>query len=136
MIGLDTNVVVRYIMQDEPKQTQEAIQFIESYLSDQERGYLTIVVVVEIIWVLKTVYRVSKPELVTLIRQLLTTTQLQIERADLVYQALRIFESSCADFSDSLIATVAKSDGCRQTVTFDKAAISVGMQLLPINKSM
>lgn len=121
-------------MQDEPDQTRDAMQFIESTLSDQEPGYLTIVVVVEIVWVLKTVYRISKPKQIQLIKQLLTTKQIHIERSETVYQALRLFETSQADFSDALIATVAKSDGCDRTVTFDKSATSVGMQLLPTSE--
>jgi len=130
MIGLDTNVVVRYIMQDDAKQALKATQLIES-LSAEEPGFVTLVVAVELGWVLGSAYGLSRGQLVEAFEGLLRTKEIVLERAEIVWKALRVFQSENADFADALIACSATAAGCAKIMTFDRgAAKSSGMSLV------
>jgi predicted nucleic-acid-binding protein len=130
MIGLDTNVLVRYIMQDDAKQAPLATRFVES-LSAEAPGFLPLVAVVELAWVLSSAYDLDRAQLVEAFEGVLRTKELVIERAEVVWKALRAFQSANADFADSLIAHSAASAGCEKTMTFDRgAAKSAGMTLI------
>jgi len=130
MIGLDTNVIVRYITQDDAKQSAKANKLIEKRLSGQAPGYITLVTLIEIVWVLESCYQQPKTAILDVVLALLTTKQIVIERADSVYLAIKRYRSGKADFSDAVISVVAESDGCESVMTFDKQAVSVGMTLL------
>jgi len=125
MIGLDTNVLVRYIMQDETKQAPLAARLVES-LSAQSPGFLPLVAVVELSWVLSSAYGLGRDQLVEAFEGVLRAKELVTERADLVWKALRAFQSANADFADCLIALSAASAGCEKTMTFDRAAAKTG----------
>ena len=130
MIGLDTNVLVRYIMQDDAKQAPLATRFVES-LSAEAPGFLPLVAVVELAWVLSSAYDLDRAQLVEAFEGVLRTKELVIERAEVVWKALRTFQSFNADFADCLIAHSAASAGCEKTMTFDRgAAKSAGMTLI------
>jgi predicted nucleic-acid-binding protein len=130
MIGLDTNVLVRYIMQDDAKQAPQATRLVES-LSAEAPGYLPLVAVVELAWVLSSAYDLNRAQLVEAFEGVLRTKELIIERAEVVWKALRGFQSANADFADCLIAHSAASAGCERTMTFDRgAAKSAGMTLM------
>ena len=130
MIGLDTNVIVRYIMQDAPKQVAQAVAVIEGQLSGDNPGFVSLIALVETVWVLKSVYRIPKQGLITVIDTLLTTRQLSIEHSDCVFRALRVYRAGNGDFSDALIAAVGSANGCSETLTFDRKAATVGMRLI------
>ncbi len=130
MIGLDTNVLIRYITQDNKKQSAKANTLIEKTLTTKEPGYITLVSVVEIVWVLESCYEQPKGNILDVINALLTTKQIIIERADCVYLAMKRYQAGKADFSDAVISTICESDGCKTVMTFDKKAVSVGMVLL------
>lgn len=130
MIGLDTNVLVRYIAQDDPKQSLMATRLVESLTADS-RGYVTIVSVVELVWVLTDCYALTKGELCEVLGTLLRTRELVVAHADTVWQALRLLKEGKADFSDCLIERFAKEAGCDYTATFDRdAARHCGMRLV------
>ncbi|MDP2136059.1 MAG: type II toxin-antitoxin system VapC family toxin [Sulfuritalea sp.] len=130
MIGLDTNVLVRYIAQDDPKQSPMATDLIESLTMDA-RGYVGVVSVVELVWVLTDCYALTKGELCEVLGTLLRTRELVVAHADTVWQALRLFKEGKADFSDCLIERFAKEAGCDYTATFDRdAARHCGMRLV------
>ena len=130
MIGLDTNVIVRYIMQDDPKQSPKATQLIES-LSGEAPGYITVVSVVELYWVLTSCYALSDTQVAQALEAILRSKQLLVERADQVMRALRVFAVGKADFADCLIERAASGAGCTQTMTFDAAAAKhAGMALI------
>jgi len=126
MIGLDTNVVVRYIMRDDPEQTALA-DAVMSGLTAREPGYLSLVVLVELWWVLGRSYRRSTAERERLFAELVRTDELKIESHAIVESALgRVAEG--ADFADALISEVGAQAGCRTCVTFDEmAAKNTGM---------
>lgn len=130
MIGLDTNVVIRYLTQDDAKQAAKANKLIEEQLSLQSPGFITAITMVEIVWVLESCYKQNRDDISKVLYSLLTTKQLVIESADKVYLALRRYGNASADFSDALIAIVAEQEGCERVVTFDKQAVKVGMELI------
>jgi predicted nucleic-acid-binding protein len=128
MIGLDTNVVIRYLTQDDSKQSAIANRLIESELSDKCLGFITHIVLVEVIWVLESCYDQKKEALVSVIESLLTTKQIIIDRAEVVHLALKRYRAGNADFSDALILAVCDASGCERTATFDKKAATIGME--------
>ncbi len=127
MIGLDTNVLVRYLTQDDPGQAAITNRLVEERLTSRNPGFVTSIVLVEVIWVLETCYQQPKNAIQNVVNALLTTKQLMIDEADLVYLALKRFSTGNADFSDALITVICESRGCTSTVSFDKKAGSVGM---------
>jgi predicted nucleic-acid-binding protein len=130
MIGLDTNVLVRYIMQDDAKQAPLSTRLVES-LSADTPGFVPLAAVVELAWVLSSAYDLKREQLVQAFEGLLRTKELVIERAEVVWKALRAFQSANADFADCLIAHSAASAGCQKTMTFHRgAAKSAGMMLI------
>lgn len=131
MIGLDTNVVVRYLTQDDPKQSQIVTRLMEKTLSSDEPGFISLVVLAEVVWVLTSLYFVDREGIAEIVSGLLTTEQLRVENAELVWRAKRRYEVSKADFSDALIAETAVAAGCKRAVTFDRsAAATSGFDLL------
>ena len=130
MIGLDTNVLVRYIMQDDARQSGKATAFVES-LDDAGGGYVTLVSIVELVWVLGSSYELTRAQVAMALDGILRTRQFTIERADQVLRALRVFKVGKADFADCLIERSAASAGCDKTVTFDVSASRyAGMTLI------
>lgn len=130
MIGLDTNVLVRYVAQDDPKQSPRATLLMESLTVDAP-GFVSIVSVVELVWVLSGCYGSTKGEICEILTTLLRTKELVVAQADTVWQALRSFRDSKADFADCLIERTANAVGCSHTATFDReAAKGCGMKLL------
>ena len=130
MIGLDTNVLVRYITQDDPKQSSKATRLIES-LTAEAPGYVGIVAVIELVWVLTACYSSTRSEIGEVLETLLRTQEILVGEAETVWKALRGFRQGKADFADCLIEKMAHAAGCRHTVTFDQgAAQQCGMTLL------
>ncbi|MFD6156654.1 PIN domain-containing protein [Nocardia sp. NPDC060256] len=129
MIGLDANVLIRYLTQDDPAQSARANQVIDG-LSESRPGYVTMIVLAEIHWVLRRGYQ-QDPEAVTdVLLGLLDSTEIVVERADTVRQALRQAADG-ADFADALIQQLGQEAGCDLTVTFDhNAGERAGMRLL------
>ncbi len=121
MIGLDTNVLVRYLMQDDAKQAAKATRLMES-LTVEVPGFVSIISVVELGWVLTSAYGLTRSQLEQALEALLRTKELVVDRADQVLQALRIFKATKADLADCLIERSAAGAGCEQTMTFDVAA--------------
>lgn len=130
MIGLDTNVLVRYVTQDDPVQSAKASELIES-LTTLLPGFVSLVSVVELVWVLQSCYQSAKSDVVTVLETLLRTRELTIEHAELIWQALRRFSANNVDFADCLIERCGHAAGCEYTATFDlNAAKAAGMKRL------
>lgn len=130
MIGLDTNILARYIMQDDAAQSARAAALIES-LDSTQPGFVGVVVIVELYWVLTSCYALGDEQFRQALQVLLQSRQIVIESADTVLRALRAFADGKADFPDCLIERAAASAGCTRTMTFDvKAARHAGMSLL------
>ena len=130
MTGLDTNVVVRYIMQDDARQSPLATQLIES-MSVETPGFITLVSVIELVWVFESVYQLNKHQVVQALEGVLSTKELVVERAEIVWKAVRLFQAGPADFADCLIERSATAAGCVRTLTFDRGAVEgCGMVLV------
>ena len=130
MIGLDTNVLVRYIMQDDAKQALKATKLVESLTAD-EAGFVSLVSVVELGWVLSSSYDLDREQVARALELLLRTKTVVVDRADEVTRALRVYKASSADLADCLIERTAASAGCGRTMTFDVgAAKTAGMTLI------
>ena len=131
MIGLDSNIVIRYLVQDDKKQSAAATRFIEKSLTTDVPGYINHITLCEIVWVLQRCYDVTKQQLRDIIEGLLTTKQLIVENAEVAWKALRAYDANSADFCDALIGQANIHSGCEHTVTFDKKAASLpGFDLL------
>lgn len=130
MIGLDTNVLVRYIAQDDSEQSPRAAALIES-LSSEAPGYVTTVSVVELVWVMQSCYDLTREGIAEVLSQLLRTREIVVENAEVVWRAIRVFGASGADFADCLIERSAANAGCIEVFTFDRAAARhLGMKLV------
>ena len=131
MIGLDTNVVVRYLTQDDAKQAALASKLFERVLSVDQPGFVSLITLCEIAWVLADCYDADKARIRAVIEGLLGSKQVVVDEADLVWKALRAWEKSSADFSDALLGQALTARGCRRIVTFDKSAARLpGFELL------
>lgn len=103
----------------------------ENTLSSDDPGFICLVVLAEIVWVLVSLYSVDRAGVAEVVSGLLTTEQLRVESAELIWRAKRRYEASKADFSDALIAECAVVAGCKRAVTFDRAAAATsGLELL------
>lgn len=122
MIGLDTNVLVRYIMQDDVKQAKLASDLIEALTVD-EPGFIPIVAVIELVWVLSSAFALVRGQVVQALEVLLQTKEMQVENADVVWRAVRLYRASAADFADCLIERSAAAAGCARTMSFDRGAV-------------
>jgi len=130
MIGLDTNVIIRYVMRDNPAQATTADRLIEGF-TPQNPGYVSHITLVEVWWVLTRVYKRKDAEVALFIDSLLNTASLLVQKPDLVHKALRAVTTNHADFADALIAAVSTDDGCAEIKTFHiEAAQRTGMTLL------
>lgn len=128
MIGLDTNVLVRYLVKDHPTQWQDAKQVIES-LSPSSPGWISAVVLAELVWSLKKTYKLDKDRIVKIIELLLASKDLVLEHSDAVQNALSLHRNTSAGFADCLLWVSAQGAGCRKVVTFDRiASRDLGME--------
>ena len=130
MTGLDTNVLVRYIAQDDAGQSPKATKLIESLTVDAP-GFVSLVSVVELFWVLSSCYGLTREQLTQALELLLRTKEVVVDRADQVLKALRVYKAGSADFADCLIERTAAGAGCDRIMTFDiGAAKTAGMTLI------
>ena len=131
MIGIDTNVLVRYITQDDPVQAALARRFVERTISPERCGHVSLVVLAELVWVLRTRYGASRDEIASAVEELLADPRLCVQEEDAVWRAVDEYDLEGVDFADALIAAIDREQGCTHTVTFDKAALKIaGMTLL------
>jgi predicted nucleic-acid-binding protein len=130
VIGLDTNVLVRYIAQDDRRQAAKATRLIEEECRETRPGFVAAIVLVELVWVLESSYGGTKAEIVAVLQRILRTKQLVVQDAETIWKAVRLFEASRADFADCLIERTGAAHECEYTSTFDKHAASSGMRLI------
>jgi predicted nucleic-acid-binding protein len=130
VIGIDTNILIRYLVKDDPVQTPAAVRIIHS-LSFRQPGWLAITVLVELAWTLRRIYKLDRIAIAAIVEKLLGSKDMILEQREIVYQALLLYGSSRADFADCLIAVGARNAGCAGVATFDQiAARDLGMELI------
>jgi predicted nucleic-acid-binding protein len=130
LIGLDTNILIRFFAKDDPEQSRKAKKLIDS-LTRQEPGWVALTTVVELVWVITRQTRGGRTAVTTFLVQLLTREDIVVEHSSVVERAFQRYRNGRADFADCLIAASAQAAGCRKTVTFNrKAARDAGMEQL------
>ena len=122
MIGPDTNVLVRYIMQDDVTQSAKASTLLEGLAVDMP-GWISLVSIVELVWVLGAACGLDRAQILGVLETLLSAKELRVERAEVAWKAVRACRNTKADFADCVIAGCAASAGCDRTMTFDRGAI-------------
>jgi predicted nucleic-acid-binding protein len=122
VIALDTNVLVRYVVRDDPRQSAAATGLIESACTPESPGIVSLIVLAELVWVLGQGYRYRRPQIATVLRRMLAAEDLRIERSDLAWQALNLYEEGKADFSDYVIGLCGRDEKAEATYTFDRRA--------------
>ena len=121
MKGLDTNVLIRYLVQDDPAQAVVAVQAIETGVDRNDRFLIQPAVLCETVWVLDSVYGYTKDEILQALNMILRTVQFEISDKDTVWQAFGDYQSGKADFSDYLIGRANIRQGAAPTLTFDRS---------------
>ena len=133
MIGIDTNILLRLIVADEPDQAVAARDFILENCSAEEPGFVSEIVLAELVWTLARAYRFPRDQIADAIERILETTHLDVASATDVMHALEDYRSGAADFADRLLGHSNIAAGCACTITFDrKAAKLPGFKLLPV----
>ena len=122
MIGLDTNVLVRYIVQDDPEQARLATQALEAQCTSKSPGLINVIVLCKLIWVLARGYGYDRQLVGLVIRRILSSPELLVEEDEAVWQALKVYEQGTADFSDYLLGLLNHRAGASPTLTFDRKA--------------
>jgi predicted nucleic-acid-binding protein len=121
LIALDTNVLVRYLVEDEPRQTAEAARLIERAAASGETLLITQIVLCELVWVLSFAYELPRREIAAVLHQLRRAAGVVVEGADQAQRALVSYERGRGDLADFLIAEQAMAHGCSAVATFDRA---------------
>lgn len=122
MIGLDTNVIIRYLMKDDRKQFNIAENLIETALNQKKLLHLNLVILCEVVWVLNYHYKLKREEINTFLGMLLHAEQIEVENRQLALNAFQEYQNSQADFADCIIGLMNDFLGCTTTYTFDKKA--------------
>jgi predicted nucleic-acid-binding protein len=130
MIGLDTNVLVRYLTQDDPDQAALATRVVEKELTEDAPGFIGLVVLVETAWVLQRLYRASAEEIRETVTDLLGSRAIVVENRDVVARALALAKQNSCGFADAIIAASAFNAGCDKVFSFDRWAVHAGMTLV------
>lgn len=130
MIALDTNVLVRYVAQDDARQSAAATRLIERSLSADARGFVSLVALLETVWVMESRYHADAQTVTGIVIDLLDTASIEVQDATAVGKAIQRYAEGDVDLHDCLIVSLA-ADRKAEVVTFDaKAAKRLGMKLL------
>jgi predicted nucleic-acid-binding protein len=122
MIAIDTNVLVRYLTQDDSEQAQIVNKLLEKYGGYPQSIFINNIVICELTWVLERGYKYSKSQIISVVRSIFSTLEFSFEHHNVLWLALEEYELKNIDFSDSLISQLNKYYGCEKTFTFDKVA--------------
>lgn len=120
MIALDTNVLVRFLVEDDPEQSRRARAMLQRAIAADSPCFVSEVVVCEVVWVLGTSYQVGRDEIARVLRQLLRARHLTFPEGERLSRALSAFDSGRGDFADYLIREAAREAGCEAVATFDR----------------
>jgi predicted nucleic-acid-binding protein len=123
MIGLDTNVLVRYLAQDDPVQSAKATALIERRLTEQDPGFISVVAMAETVWVLERAYGLADAGIAAAIERTLQVDALVVESEQEVFTAMVALKEGRGSFADALIGALGASAGCSHSLTFDRKAL-------------
>jgi len=125
MIGLDTNILVRLLTADDPIQTQQAAVFLRDRCSPDAPGFVNCVAMVELVWVLQSIYGYSRANILLAMETLLANGSLAFESRQQVHSAVLAYKTTNCDFVDALLSEINLARGCEATATFDRKAAKV-----------
>ena len=125
MIGLDTNILVRYLAQDDPVQSPKATEIIERRLTAEHPGFVSVVAMVETVWVLDRAYGLADREIAAAIERMLQADVLVVENEQEVFTAMVALKDGYGSFADALIGALGARAGCSRTLTFDQRALRI-----------
>ena len=126
MIGLDTNVLVRLLVADDPVQTRRAVRFVAQHCTPEVPGFINIIVLVELVWVLGSAYAYRPVQIADALERLIAGADRVTEHHDQVRTSLADYRAGRGDFVDILIGHVNRAQGCEATATFDRKATRLG----------
>lgn len=130
MIGIDTNILVRYFAEDDPGQAAVARRLLHRGLSAERPGFISLLTLAELAWVLRSRYGASRDEVIGAIEVLMTSPHMTVQDEDAVWLALDHCDKPGVGVSDALIAALGQQHGCSHTLTFDRKAARIdGMKL-------
>jgi predicted nucleic-acid-binding protein len=122
MIGLDTNVILRYLLQDDPTQSRVVNRIFERQLNEENPGFISLATVLEIVWVLRSLLKQRPSQIADHIEHLLAADSLEIQNEQQVFEAAFALRSGAGEFEDALIGALNAWAGCSGTLTFDRKA--------------
>jgi len=127
VIGLDTNVLARYLTQDDPAQARRANRLIAETLAAGDRCAIATVVLCELVWILDTAYRLERDQIAATLDRILDTADFIVEERDVVRRALADYRHGPGDFADYVIGWRNRGVGCAKTATFDRGLRASGL---------
>jgi predicted nucleic-acid-binding protein len=119
MKGLDTSILIRYLTQDDPVQSLRANEIIDQKLSSDAPGFVCLVTIAEVAWVLRSRYKATSQEIATAIERILSSDRFKVQNEQQVYEAMLALKAGKATFADALIGALGTWTGCSSTLTFD-----------------
>ena len=122
MIGLDSNILIRYLAQDDSEQSPKATALIERTLTEDNPGFVSVVAMAETVWVLERVYRLTAQDVATSVERMLQADVLVVENEQEVLTAMIALQEGRGSFADALIGALGDKSGCSHTLTFDRKA--------------
>jgi predicted nucleic-acid-binding protein len=126
MIGLDTNILARYFLLDDPVQSARAVEIIEGQLSSDRLGYISVVTLAELSWLLLRRYNLSRTETARILERIIASESFSVQNEREVMLAIEAIADNSGDFADALIGALNRAAGCDTTYTFDRKAARLG----------
>jgi predicted nucleic-acid-binding protein len=121
MKGIDTNVLVRYLVRDDEEQAKTAVICIQKIIASGGLCFINIIVLCELVWVLESAYGFQKKDIAEVLEKILMTKQFEIEAKDIARLALNDYRDGQGDFADYVIGRNNSANGCELTYTFDRS---------------
>jgi len=120
MKAIDTNILVRFLIGDDKQQAKKVYNIFKKAESEKDELFVPLLVVLELIWVLESVYEISRADILDSIREFLLLPILRFEHKSVLQQFTLSAQANKYDLADLLIAHSAKMQGCETVFTFDK----------------
>lgn len=121
MIGLDTNILVRFLVRDDPAMAERAERAIRQRCSPEQPGFINHIVLCELAWVLERAYDYRRADVAAVLDALCRATDFRVHEASIVKQTIDLFRTVQTDFADCLIGFLNRAVSCRTTITLDNA---------------
>ena len=122
MKALDTNVLVRFLVKDDERQSKIVYNAFKQAETDKYTFFVPLLVVLETLWVLDSVYNIARNDIIDTINEILLMPILKFEAQAAIHRFIFLARENKIDLSDVLIACSAKLSGCKSVLTFDKKA--------------